>query len=147
MNEYINIVEILKDAPKGTKLWSPVCGDCCFHSIDIYNDTIQCTIEDGSNLTILFDNEGRYMGFRGECLLFPSKDNKDWSTFMASWKHKHFKPFENVLVASGMSNTWEPDMYRLYDIKHDVHKCMCYTAKDSTIISYKGNENKLGKSI
>ena len=76
MNENINIAEILKDAPKGTKLWSPVCGDCCFYSIDIDNDTIQCIIEDGSNLAIVFNSKGRYMGFRGECLLFPSRDNK-----------------------------------------------------------------------
>lgn len=33
MNENINLVEILKNAPKGTKLWSPLCGDCTLEGI------------------------------------------------------------------------------------------------------------------
>ena len=36
MNEILNLVEILKDAPKGTKLWSPICGYCQF--LKIVND-------------------------------------------------------------------------------------------------------------
>ena len=36
MNENLNLVEILKDAPKGTKLWSPICGYCEF--LKIVND-------------------------------------------------------------------------------------------------------------
>lgn len=28
MNKNLNLVEILQDAPKGTKLWSPLCGEC-----------------------------------------------------------------------------------------------------------------------
>lgn len=28
MNKNLDLTEILKDAPKGTKLWSPICGEC-----------------------------------------------------------------------------------------------------------------------
>ena len=28
MNESINLLEILKDAPRGTILWSSICGVC-----------------------------------------------------------------------------------------------------------------------
>ena len=28
MNENLDLTEILKDAPSGTKLWSPICGNC-----------------------------------------------------------------------------------------------------------------------
>ena len=34
MNENLNLVEILKDCPKGTKLWSPVWGRVTFETID-----------------------------------------------------------------------------------------------------------------
>lgn len=33
MNENINLLEILKGIPDGTKLWSPVCGECEVESI------------------------------------------------------------------------------------------------------------------
>ena len=33
MNENLNLIEKLKNVPKGTKLWSPICGDCYFQRI------------------------------------------------------------------------------------------------------------------
>lgn len=34
MNKNLNLAEILKDAPKGTKLWSPLCGECELVAVD-----------------------------------------------------------------------------------------------------------------
>lgn len=31
----VNIAEILKYCPKGTKLYSPICGDCTLEDIDL----------------------------------------------------------------------------------------------------------------
>lgn len=42
MNEKLNLVEILKDVPKGTKLWSPLCGECTLHGIDMSSDVPIC---------------------------------------------------------------------------------------------------------
>ena len=73
----INIAEILKDCPKGTKLYSPICGECRLIKIydglgfDVINDT-----DDVFN----FSYDGRY-NLNGECCIFPSKDNRDWNTF------------------------------------------------------------------
>lgn len=73
----INIAEILKDCPKGTKLYSPLCGDCRLIKIydglgfDVINDT-----DDVFN----FSYDGRY-NLNGECCIFPSKKNRDWNTF------------------------------------------------------------------
>lgn len=146
MNENINLIEILRDVPRGTKLYSSVCGECQLNSI--YNNIIRCVIE-GSYDSIIFDSKGRYSDFKGECVLFPSKENRDWSTFKVLKKHKRFEPYQRVLVASELSNIWEPDIYRFYDVKRNVHSCIHYYTirKDSQIISYEGNENKLGKQI
>lgn len=38
MNENLDLVEKLKDVPKGTKLWSPLCGECTLHGIDMSSD-------------------------------------------------------------------------------------------------------------
>ncbi len=86
----INIAEILKDCPKGTKLYSPICGECRLIKIydglgfDVINDT-----DDVFN----FSYDGRY-NLNGECCIFPSKENRDWNTFQ--------KPFEDGdIISSG----------------------------------------------
>lgn len=71
----MNIAEILKDAPKGTKLFSPLFGEVKLESVS--NDIIEVRIE-GAVST--FYKDGRYYRsyFNGECLLFPSKDKRNW---------------------------------------------------------------------
>lgn len=71
----MNIAEILKDAPKGTKLFSPLFGEVKLESVS--DDIIEVRIE-GEVST--FYKDGRYYRsyFNGECLLFPSKDKRNW---------------------------------------------------------------------
>lgn len=38
MENKINIAEILKDCPKRTKLYSPLCGDCVLNYIEFKED-------------------------------------------------------------------------------------------------------------
>ena len=77
-----NIAEILKNYPQGTKLYSPICGECELHMID--NDTITCSFS--KNLYhICFDIYGHYKiaAYKNsECLLFPSKENRNWNNFI-----------------------------------------------------------------
>ena len=83
MNENLNLVEILKDCPKGTKLYSPVTGEVNFVKI-INTDGkyhIKVEIEDGF-FPFSFTSQGKlYNISQGECVLFPSKDQRDWSKF------------------------------------------------------------------
>ena len=88
MNENLNLVEILKGVPKGTKLWCSICGECTLQYIDNFSDfPITCLAVDkyGREKQVFFTKYGRfYSGSEftyGECVLFPSKDNRDWSTF------------------------------------------------------------------
>ena len=74
----MNIAEILKDCTKGTKLYSPLCGECLFEYI--HSELIIISTSDGKTLT--FHNNGKYHQMdNAECLLFPSKENRDWSKF------------------------------------------------------------------
>ncbi len=81
MTKELNLVEILKNAPKGTKLYSPMCGECSFMEVrETFHHPIIVTLTDGSNLC--FAKDGRWSSdHQGECLLFPSRENRDWSTF------------------------------------------------------------------
>ena len=81
MENKINIAEILRNKPHGIKLYSPIFGDCTFCYIkDETNDICVKTQYDEIRF---FDFEGRYNA-GGECLLFPSKEMRDWSRF--TWK-------------------------------------------------------------
>ena len=84
MKNQINISEILKDCPKGTKLYSPLCGECEF--INIINDVIY--VESSLNKTLCFNSLGMFFEWyeESECLLFPSKDQRDWSKFQRPFK-------------------------------------------------------------
>jgi len=82
MEQKTNIAELLKDAPKGTKLYSPVCGEC--ELLKVNNDDGFIEVQDVDNETLEFFNDGRYYR-EGECLLFPSKEVRDWGCFKAKY--------------------------------------------------------------
>lgn len=85
MNENLNLAEILKDYPKGTKLYSPLCGECTFVKVNDVG-TIICKRNDKY---ITFTSKGYYMipVFDDcECVLFPSKDQRDWSKWNMPFK-------------------------------------------------------------
>lgn len=80
----INIVEKLKDCPKGTKLYSTVFGDLEFLEIDNENRNypITVTVKDKDWGKEKFTAEGKWtITKNSECVLFPSKDNRDWNKF------------------------------------------------------------------
>lgn len=79
----MNIAEILKHCPKGTKLYSTVHGEVTLHKVydectlpyPIYIDTIDTMGHE--SLT----KEGHLYENKGECVLFPSKNQKNWNNF------------------------------------------------------------------
>lgn len=86
METKINIATILKNKPKGTKLYSTVHGKCTFEAItdEIFKIHF-CTskfglMQAGECTLIKFGN----MFDDGECIIFPSKEMQDWSKF--AWK-------------------------------------------------------------
>lgn len=103
----MNIAEILKDAPKGTKLYSTVAG--YVELLGINNKLahpIRVTIENSDDIES-FTKEGKYNNEypNGECVLFPSKENRDWSKFKVEKSYK-FEPFDKVLVRAYEANNW-----------------------------------------
>ena len=113
MNENIDLTKILKDCPKGWKLYSTVHGEVKFVGIDnnpIYF-WIDVVTEDG--LHVNYTSEGKVSPkYNGECVLFPSKDQRDWSKFTAPWYKKEkfdpkaLKPFDRVLACFTEQSTW-----------------------------------------
>ena len=75
-----DIYEILKGMPDGTPLYSPLCGNVEFNSVEEDKDKAEAIWTLDKNGEYAFDKNGRWMK-GGEVLLFPSKEMGDWSKF------------------------------------------------------------------
>lgn len=77
----MNIAEILKHCPKGTKLYSPAYGKVNF--IEVTSPlTIKIKLSKlfGDNIKYFFNN-GSINIVDGECMLFPTKEQRNWDKF------------------------------------------------------------------
>ena len=123
MNEKIDLTKILKDCPAGTKLYSTIFGDVKFSQIfkdsdypivlHTYNSGVTFVTKHGRH-NIDYENEG-------DCVLFPSKEQRDWSKFTAPWYKKEkfdpktLKPFDKVLVKrAGKEDAWTCNIFSSY---------------------------------
>lgn len=73
----MNVAELLKYCPKGTKLYSTVFGEVKFSEVDPNNMIVVIIKDDWKRV---FHKDGSYSEY-GECVLFPAKDQMDWSKF------------------------------------------------------------------
>lgn len=113
MEEKINIAEILKNKPMGTKLYADAFGELSIE--DIYaegKDELGITLLSSVGDELIFYNDGRY-DMRGEPILVPSKGMRDWEKF--AWKRG------DVLVNSRglkiLFDRWANDNYTSFYAK------------------------------
>ena len=81
----INIAELLEDCSKGMKLYSPIFGEVYLYEIISHLAIVVTTDKEQGDFKEEFLYDGRY-GMNGECMLFPSKENRDWNTFKVPFK-------------------------------------------------------------
>ena len=117
MEQKLNIAEILKDKPRGTKLYSMIHGKCSFEAVtdEIFKINF-CTskfglTQSGECTLIKFGN--MYDG--GECIIFPSKEMRDWSKFQ--WEKG------DILISNNggtevIFDKWYDDTYTSFYCKH-----------------------------
>ena len=105
MNENLDLCLILKDCPKDTKLYCTFLGDVLFSKIEDNKIFIHT-----SYTVYSFYSDGKFT-YEGECVLFPSREQRDWSKFKVPIKKfnpKDFKPFDKVLLRDGYGFKWHP---------------------------------------
>ena len=116
MNENIDLTKILKNCPKGWRFWSPLFGEVEFNRIkygyisvitkyknyEPFNTDATITIEDVKS---------------AEIMLYPSKDQRDWSKFTAPWDKKEkfdpktLQPFDRVLCQHDNYSIWQCNLF------------------------------------
>ena len=130
MNENIDLTKILKNCPTGTKFYSSIYGEVLFRNINENNVEYPVIVYSSFyDSVISFTREGRYANTLGECTLFPSKEQRDWNKFTASWYKKDIfdpktlKPFDKVLVQISRDDIWSVDFFSYYN--DEYKKCIC----------------------
>ena len=143
MNENINLLEILKDCPQGTKLYSTIYGDVEFESInEDKSHPIIVRIDDDH--TECFSSDGRiYSFYDGECTLFPSREQRDWSKFKPQPKFdpKTLQPFDKVLVRD--SQRWCCDLFSHIVKKEPTYHYLCVGSAFEYCIPYNDDTKHL----
>ena len=122
MNENLNLVEILKGYPKGTKLYSTVFGEVEFE--DIKDNSKYPIIVKYINYFNSFTADGKVdKDFDGECVLFPSKDQRDWSKFNSNkskFDPKTLQPYDKVLTRNNKLCGWGVQLFS-HIIEGELH--------------------------
>ena len=121
MNENIDLTKILKDCPKGEKFYSPLFGDIEFNKIDKKANMVVVgeDWELNSDGTITLEDKSP------EIILYPSREQRDWSKFTAPWYKKDkfdpktLKPFNRVVVRDE-GGYWDCDFFS-YISNRNIH--------------------------
>ena len=136
MNENIDLTKILEGCPVGTMFYSSIYGDATFHkllpSLRYPVEVKIYTKSTGFSTIISVTNGGQISDcYDGECILFPSKHQRDWSKFERFWDKpkvekfdpKTLQPFNKVLVRGQNGQDWRATFFSHIDSIFDMVVC------------------------
>lgn len=125
MND-IDLTKILKDCPKGWKFYTTVWGDVEFDYLIEGSDYPIHIKTRNRNESYTIRNSGRLSSaIDAECIIFPSKDQRDWRQFTAPWYKKEkfdpkgLSPFDKVLARDDDSEYWSCQLFS-YIVEDEV---------------------------
>lgn len=94
MNENIDLTKILKGCPKGTKFYSTIHDEISFKRIELSSDYPMVFDSDAVGGEVTLTEKGTTLRGVGECIVFPSKDQRDWSKFERFWDKPKVEKFD-----------------------------------------------------
>lgn len=158
MNENLDLTKILKGCPEGTKLYSTVNGEVIFRKVTSFSCDYPITAtaynkNEESTENALFAKDGTYMlDYDGECVLFPSKDQRDWSKFERFWDKpkverfdpKTLQPFDKVLARVDKNTDWFATFFSHIDDSIGRVCCSWYSWKQQCIPYNDETKNLVG---
>ena len=144
MNENLDLTKILEGCPKGTKFYSTTYGTVEFIGFD-FSSVYPILMKLESSGVGYFTKDGRiFHSYYGECILFPSKEQRDWSKFERFWDKskvekfdpKTLHPFDKVLVRDDSQRRWKGDLFCYINEDREGIKCFCLTYNWHRCIPY-----------
>ena len=118
MNENLDLTKILEGCPKGIDFYHTVYGTVLFNSIDLDSEYPIRFIVGKNQVNSVTKSGLAISDYKGECILFPSKEQRDWSKFERFWDKpkierfdpKTLQPFDKVLVRNDSLGSWRCDL-------------------------------------
>lgn len=149
MNENLDLTKILEGCPEGTELYSSIYGEVYFTKIDLTDKDLPVLVLSDIYAYQRFTKNGRYSRKIGECILFPSKDQRDWSKFERFWDKpkverfdpKTLQPFDKVLVRDASQRRWGVEIFGYVD---KLNGCRCTAFWDMCIPYNEETKHLLG---
>ena len=152
MNENIDLTKILEGCPKGTKFYSSVYGELKYSSMYVNSSASEIFFEDNgqryavedSPVIISYRRDGNLFPTKGECTIFPSKDQRDWLKFERFWDKpkvekfdpKTLQPFDRLLARDYGNDTWTACLFSHHATKLDDGWFVCDSTYWRFIIPY-----------
>ena len=144
----LDLCEILKNCPKGTEFWSDNYGTVKFVNVGTEWDTpIKVELADG-RITYYTEEGWCSKKLPANCLLWPSRDCRDWSKFTAPWyKKEKFDPktltaFDKVLVFDS-DRPWTPLMFTYLEYTLNYPRMQCFDFVARKVIPYNDDTKHL----
>ena len=111
-SQKLNLCEILKHCPKGEKFWSPLFGYVKLHKIN--HEAKKVVVISNIKMPWDINNDGTMLIYgvvSSEIMLFPSKEQRDWTKVKYEPKKERFDPkklkaFDKVLVRNISTDKW-----------------------------------------
>lgn len=105
IDEDLNLCEILKDCPKGTEFYSSILGRIQFIGINESDNVYPVMVKNLHGDKYFFTRKGFYYPCfsDAECVIFPSKDQRDWSKWVCP---KPDLPIDTSVMVSDSTNNW-----------------------------------------
>lgn len=133
MNENLDLTKILEGCPRGTEFYHLGFGRVWFVCIDLDSDyPIRLSLNnDYCDNTALTKKGTVNVKYEGECILFPSRTQRDWAKFERFWdkpKAERFdpnilQPFDKVLARDSVCYSWNAVPFSHINFKHQAVCC------------------------
>ena len=130
MSKDIDLTVILKNCPQGAKFHSYIFGeDTHFMGVSSHQGNAKPIFicgKYGEGQNFCLSRKGHvYADNYGECCIFPSKDQRDWSKFTAPWLNKEsekfnshtVKAFDKVIARKDSEDSRNIDFFSCFKLK------------------------------
>ena len=121
-HQKLNLCEILKNCPENEQFWSPMLGDVIFYGINQSEGIVRVEMENGEILGINADGTITICGITSqEIMLFPSREQRDWSKVKHEPKKEKFDPktlnaFDKVIARKDSEDSWNIDFFSCFKL-------------------------------
>ena len=113
----LNLCEVLKYCPYGEPFWSPLFGYVKLHKIN--HEAKKVVVISNIKMPWDINNDGTMLIYgvvSSEIMLFPSKEQRDWTKVKYEKKKERFdpktlSPFDRVLARNHGSHRWTCDLF------------------------------------